>query len=314
MTKCVVLGGAGFLGSHICEALLRAGHHVRVFEKEGGDKGNVHEFLGKVEWMEGDFTKPDHLAEVVNRMEAVIHCIGTTLPKTSNENPVYDISTNLISTLHLLNAAVEAQVKKIIFLSSGGTVYGIPQKTLISEEHPTEPLCSYGIQKLAIEKYLKIYHDLHGLDYSVMRLSNPYGERQRPMSTQGVIPVFLYKAIREEPIEVWGDGSVVRDYLYVSDVATGVLSTLDYHGRYKIFNIGSGQGFSLLTILEKIEKITGRSVNVVFKPSRPFDVPVNILNVTRAKKELLWSPKIEMEEGLQRTLNFLLHAPDRESY
>src|SRR3972149_10968356 len=240
--KYLVLGGGGFIGSHVCDSLVKAGHQVRIFEKEHVSKNNIEHLISSIEWVEGDFTNETHLKEIVKGVDIIIHSIGTTHPRTSNENPVYDISSNLISTLHLLDAAKDEGVKKVIFFSSGGTVYGIPKTIPIPEDHPTEPLCSYGIQKLAIEKYLRLYHYLYGLDYAIMRIYNPYGERQRPHALQGAVAVFMNKALIGEGIEIWGDGSVTRDYLHISDVARAVSILSDYHGEYKLFNIGGGHG------------------------------------------------------------------------
>lgn len=307
--KCLVLGGGGFLGSHVSDALLEAGYSVRIFEKERVSKESVRHLLADVEWVEGDFANESHLREVVKGVDVIIHSVCTTLPKTSNENTVYDISTNLVPTLHLLDAAKKEGVGKVIFFSSGGTIYGIPQRIPIPEDHPNDPVVSYGIQKLAIEKYLNLYHHLYGLDYGVMRISNPYGERQRPIATQGAVAVFLHKALNKEEIEIWGDGSVKRDYLHVSDVARAVLKLLSHKGEHRLFNIGSGKGLSLLELIESIEKVTGASVKVRFTPARPFDVPVNVLDITRAARELSWSPEVELQEGLRRTMAYHLSGP-----
>lgn len=307
--RCLVLGGGGFLGSHVSEALLGAGHSVRVFEKELVNKESVAHLLPKVEWTEGDFTNEAHVKEAVAGVDCVIHSLCTTLPKSSNDNPVYDISSNLVSTLHLLEASRDAGVKKVIFFSSGGTVYGIPRYTPIPEGHPNDPVCSYGIQKLAIEKYLMLFRHLYGLGYGIMRISNPFGERQRPHASQGAAVVFLNKALKGETIEIWGDGSVTRDYLYVKDVAGAVLKLLDYDGDQRIFNIGSGKGMSLLQLIEAIEKVTGRKAKVRFTPSRPFDVPVNVLDIRLAEKELGWRPEAGFEEGLRRTMDYLSAHP-----
>jgi len=303
--RCLVLGGGGFLGSHACDALLAHGCYVRAFEKQYVGKENIQHALSDIEWIEGDFTNEAHVREIVQGMDLVVHAIGTTLPKNSNENPAYDISSNVISTLHLLEAAKEAGVKKIIFFSSGGTVYGIPQKIPIPEDHPTDPISSYGIQKLAIEKYLSLYHRLHGLDYAIMRMSNPYGERQRPVASQGAVAVFLYKALKSEPIEIWGDGSVTRDYLHVSDVAAVIPLLLRYEGSYKLFNIGSGRGLSLLDLIKTLDRVIGSPLEVRFTPARPFDVPVNVLDNALARRELSWAPKIDIEEGIRRTMRYL---------
>ncbi len=179
--KCLILGGAGFLGSHIADHLLAAGHSVRLFDRFEAVKTNIQHLLPRIELVQGDFGNHAIVSEITRDMDIVYHLVSTTLPKTSNDDMVFDISTNLLPTLHLLEACRQNGVKKVIFISSGGTIYGVPQQIPIPELHPTNPLCSYGIQKLAIEKYLHLFHDLHRLDYAVMRVANPYGERQRPM-------------------------------------------------------------------------------------------------------------------------------------
>ena len=232
--------------------------------------------------------------------------ISTTLPKSSNIDPVFDIETNLIGTVKLLKEAAKNKLKKVVFLSSGGTVYGAPIKLPIDETHPTNPLCSNGIIKLAIEKYLDLYYQLHGLDYAVLRLSNPYGERQRTHASQGVVAVFLGKVLRNESIDIWGDGTVIRDYIYISDVISAMIATMEYQGAEHVFNIGSGQGASLNDVISGIERVTSRKANVKYLTGRDFDVPVSVLAVDRAKKELQWSPQVPFITGVERMANFLI--------
>lgn len=306
--RCLVLGGGGFLGSHLCDRLVDEGYQVRIFEKENVSKENIYHLLDRVEWMEGDFSNPKHLQDTLDGIEVVFHLVSTTLPKSSNENPVYDISTNLVPTIHLLESSRKFGVKKIIFFSSGGTVYGIPRATPIKEEHPANPICSYGIHKLAIEKYLQLYYHLYGLDYTVLRISNPYGERQRPTGSQGAVAVFINKALKMEPIEIWGDGSVVRDYLHVSDVSRAAIDTISYRGQYKIFNIGSGIGISLIDVVKAIKETYGHAIDVCFKPVRSLDVPVNILDISLALRELSWAPKVGFSRGIQRTIDYYLSS------
>lgn len=305
--KCLVLGGAGFLGSHLCDGLLEEGYQVRIFEKEHVNKDNVSRFMDRIEWVEGDFINPNHIQEAVNGVDVVFHLISTTLPKSSNENTVFDISTNLIPTLHLLETSCKMKVKKIIFFSSGGTVYGIPCNIPITEDHPTNPICSYGIHKLTIEKYLQLYQHLYGLNYSIMRISNPYGERQRPNLSQGVVAVFIHKILKKDPIEIWGDGSVIRDYIHVSDVVRAAICLINYSGKYNLFNIGSGVGISLLDVIKYIEDIVEFSADISFMPARSLDVSINILDNRRALSELSWVPGVGFKEGLERTIQHYLN-------
>ncbi|MGH8675211.1 MAG: NAD-dependent epimerase/dehydratase family protein, partial [Burkholderiales bacterium] len=174
MISCLVLGGAGFIGSHLAEGLARAGHRVRIFDRPHLDS---LAFLGRgdCEIVTGDFLNPQDLARSLRGTEIVFHLISTTLPQTSNDNPAYDVETNVLGTLRMLRLCREHGVRKVVFVSSGGTVYGVPQTVPVSESHPTHPTCAYGIHKLAIEKYLRLEHLLHALDYCVLRPANLYG-------------------------------------------------------------------------------------------------------------------------------------------
>jgi UDP-glucose 4-epimerase len=304
--KCLLLGGGGFLGSHLCEELLREGHAIRVFERPLPLNEQAFNAGPSVDWREGDFTNTAEVEKAVAGCEVVYHLVSTTLPKSSNENPVYDIETNLLGTLNLLEIVRRQRVRKVVFVSSGGTVYGIPREIPIKESHPTDPLCSYAIGKLAIEKYLHLYHALYGLDYCVLRLGNPFGERQRVMGSQGAIAVFLHKAANKQPIEIWGDGSVVRDYIYVKDAVRALALAKSNSGGQRIFNIGAGEGRSLNDVLDSLEKLAGRKIVRNYIAARAFDVPVNILDISLARKCLHWEPQVSFEEGLRRTWEWVV--------
>jgi len=194
----------------------------------------------------------------------------------------------------------KANVKKIIFPSSGGTVYGYPEPSSINEEHKTNPICSYGICKLMIEKYLYMFNNLYGLDYQILRISNPYGPYHNALS-QGVINVFLSKIIKGETIEIWGDGSICRDYIYIDDVIDILEMMANKDIDAKILNIGSGEGTSLNNLIKIMKSITGANFNVEYKEGRKVDVPVNILDISKACKLLDWKPKISLEEGIEIT-------------
>ncbi|GIU81118.1 MAG: NAD-dependent epimerase/dehydratase family protein [Acidobacteria bacterium] len=312
MGRVLVLGGKGFVGSHLIDALLNSRASVRCFDRPDPAKtAEILKWSGLTrdfELCEGDFLNEGDLKNALNGCDVCFHLISTTIPSSSNADPVFDIQTNLAGTVRFLELAVETGVKKIIFMSSGGTVYGIPKIIPINEEHPTEPICSYGITKLAIEKYLNLFHHLYGLDYRVLRVSNLYGERQRIRSSQGAVAVFLGKAIRNETIEIWGNGSVVRDYIYIGDVIDALMKVMNYEGETRIFNIGSGEGKSLNDVISAIEALLGRKVSKKFLAPRKFDVPVNILSIELAKRELGWEPKVGFEEGLRRFANWMLES------
>ncbi len=297
----VILGGAGFIGTHLASALLQLGHVVRIFDRASTHVPSLIAHHPRLDHVEGDILNLDEVESALDDMEFVYHLVSTTLPKSSNDNPEYDIETNLVVSVRLLEAARRRDIRRIVFLSSGGTVYGVPDHVPIPESHPCNPISSYGIVKLAIEKYLHLYRVLHGLDSCTVRLSNPFGEYQRIQSAQGAVGVFLHRAIRKQSIEIWGDGSVTRDYVYVGDVAEALVKMIDYQGRQKIFNIGSGAGMNLNEIIEQIEKVLGESVSRVYKPARRFDVPTNVLDISLAQSELDWSPRTTFPEGLART-------------
>lgn len=302
--KCLILGGNGFLGRNLCLWLLKEGFEVRVFDRPiaNKDKPDLD-----VEWFEGDFLNSQDLESAMTGCDVVFHLITMSLPQSSNDNPIYDVQSNLVGTIEMLNLAVKLGIKKVIFPSSGGTVYGVPEKTPIPETHPTNPLCSYGITKLAIEKYLHLFHELYGIDYCVLRIANPFGEGQRMDALQGAIGVFIGKAIQGKPIEIWGDGSIVRDYIHVGDVSSAFVKAVSYNGATKVFNIGSGMGRSINQILDEIEKGLETSVNRIYQKARKVDVPISVLDRTLAHLELSWEPKVQFDEGINKTLNHYLH-------
>lgn len=311
--QCLVLGGAGFIGSHVVDALLEHGHDVRIFDRQNISTRNIVQALPRVKLVGGDFLNEDDLRSAIEGIDTVVHLVGTTLPKSSNDNVVYDIETNVIGTVTLLDLAKQAGVRKIVFASSGGTVYGLPQALPIPETHPTEPICSYGITKLIIEKYLHLYYYLYGLEYTVLRIANPYGERQNPASGQGAVTTFLWKTLRSETISIWGDGTVARDYLYIGDLVSVFMTAIEGKTPSRLYNIGSGVPHTLIELLEIVEAITGQTPVVQYTSSRKLDVPVNFLDIARARKELLWKPQVSMEEGMARTWAWLQHHDaDRE--
>ena len=298
--RCLVLGGRGFIGSHLVEALLRRGYLVRCFGRPNTHpRANPHLDNERFELHEGDLVSEAEVASALEGCDACFHLVSSTLPKSSNADPVFDIESNVVSTVRLLARACQSGLKKIIFVSSGGTVYGVPEQVPILETHAANPVCSYGITKLSIEKYLHLFFVIHGLDYTVLRLANPFGEGQRLHASQGAVAVFLAKILRGEPVEIWGDGSVVRDYIYIRDVVDALLIALERKTVERVFNIGSGRGRSLNELIDSIESVTGCEADRRYLPGRQFDVPANVLSISRAKELLGWSPKISFESGLQ---------------
>jgi UDP-glucose 4-epimerase len=305
VTSCLVLGGAGFIGSHLSQRLLELGHRVRVFDRPGAGGLALFRPAASLDVVTGDFLEARDLERALEGIETVFHLVSTTLPKSSNERPEYDLESNVLGTLRLLEICRRRAARKIVFVSSGGTVYGIPQSLPIAETHPTEPICAYGIHKLAIEKYLHLNHFLHGLDYCALRPANLYGERQRADAAQGAVAVFLGRALAGGPIEIWGDGSATRDYLYVGDAVEALVRAIDHAGAPRVFNLGTGVGTSLNDLVRQIEILVGHSVQVQRAPARSLDVPANVLDCALAERALGWRARTPLAEGLRRTLAWL---------
>jgi UDP-glucose 4-epimerase len=307
--KCLVLGGKGFIGSHLVDGLVAAGHQVRVLDRPGVAPLSDADIVRRVEWHDGNSTADADIEKALSDCDICYHLVSTTLPKSSNADPIYDVESNVIGALRLLNHAVRLGVKKVVFVSSGGTIYGVPQYVPVPETHPTDPISSYGIGKLAIEKYLHLFHDLHKLDYTVLRVSNPYGERQRTRASQGAIAIFLGKILRGETVDIWGDGSTVRDYVYIGDVIESLLKAATHTGQQRVFNIGAGLGLTLNEVLDAIETATGRKSIRNYAPARGFDVPRSVLAIERAKEFLNWQPRTSFADGLARTVTWLRSKP-----
>ncbi|CAH2913889.1 MAG: UDP-glucose 4-epimerase (EC [uncultured Paraburkholderia sp.] len=303
--RITVFGGGGFIGSTIVDRLLRDNHEICVFERPRVDPYREFNKSEKVCWMTGDLTSVHDVTKAIDGSDVVVHLVSTTLPKSSNDDPIYDVQSNLVATLQLLNAMVAKNVRKMVFISSGGTVYGDPVYLPIDEKHPTNPKVSYGITKLAIEKYLLLYQYQYGIKANILRVANPYGERQRVETAQGAIGVFLDKALRQQAFEIWGDGTVTRDYLYIGDVAEAFARAVQYDGGESVFNISSGYGTSLNEIIVKIEAILGHSVERTYRSRRAFDVPASVLDNSLAKRELGWEPKVTLDAGIRITAAWL---------
>jgi len=234
--------------------------------------------------------------------EVIFHLASSTHPCTSNSDAVFDPQSNLIGSVRMLKRASVSGVQRVIFISSGGTVYGVPRQIPIPETHPTDPICSYGIHKLAIEKYLYLFRTLGELDSIVLRVSNLYGEHQNLDKPLGAVSHFAYRAATGKTVEIWGDGTIRRDYIHVDDVVNAFRKAITYRGPERVFNIGTGRSVSLNQLLELIGQRVDRRLQVTYAPARGFDVLDNALEITRAARELGWTPSIRLEAGLDRVL------------
>jgi UDP-glucose 4-epimerase len=300
--KILVIGGCGFIGSHVVDVLLQQGHSIRIFD-QSAEKFRLA--LPGVEYLQGDFSNRDAMVSAVSGMDAVYHLVSTTFPSTASQDPKRDVRENLIGTLQLVEVMLEEGVTRLLFLSSGGTVYGIPESTPISESHPLRPISSYGITKTAIEHNLEMFRRTKSLSPIIIRASNPFGPRQGHTGVQGVIATFFNRIANDEYIEVWGDGAVVRDYIDVRDLAQFcvVAGTSEKEG---VYNAGSNNGTSLIELLTMMEQVTGREVAKKFKPGRPTDVPVSVLDCTAAERDFGWKASRNLYDSLETTWKWVL--------
>jgi UDP-glucose 4-epimerase len=300
--RALVLGGNGFIGSHLVDALLAEDHRVRVFDRQ---PDRFREELSGVDYRFGSLGDVGDVADALAEIDVVFHLVSTNLPSTSNLDPVADIEGNLVSAVRLLEQMRKHDVRRIVFLSSGGTVYGNPEALPVKEGHPLRPICSYGVIKVAIENYLFMYQALYGIEPVVLRPSNPVGPRQGHFGVQGVVPTFLRRLLDGDPIEVWGDGSVVRDYLDITDLASLCLQA-GASDAIGVFNAGSGIGTSISDVLSIMESVTGRQADVRYQPARPFDVQGIVLDIELARQTFGWSPRVSLDESVRRVWEWQL--------
>jgi UDP-glucose 4-epimerase len=298
--SCIVLGGGGFLGLNLCRRLFAAGHRVRAF----GRRCLFPEALNGIEWYQGDFCDPTALAAAVETYEIIFHLVHTTTPYSANLDMAMDLQQNVAASLALFDVIRVLEARRIVFISTGGTVYGSPEQIPTPETAPTDPITAYGISKLAIEKYLALYERLYGLQYRILRVANPFGPFQVPIKNQGIIAMLISRALNDEIIDIWGDGSAARDYIFVDDVMDALEAAMLDQSDARIFNIGSGQGRSLLEIIDAVERLMSIKLKIAWKPGRSVDVPKSILAIDRARDILKWAPRTPFDEGLEKTLNW----------
>lgn len=295
--RCLVMGGSGFIGTNLCLAL---NGRVRTLKAFSSSPVNIK----GVEWLQGDFLNSSDIIRAVEGVDVVFHLISTSTPASSNADPLLDAQQNILQTLTLLEACRAKQVKRVIFISSGGTVYGDAKVLPTPESHPEQPICAYGVSKLAIEKYLYLYERLHGITAITLRVSNPYGPFQYAQKKQGAIGAFISKFLAGQPIEIWGDGSIVRDYVYVNDVIDALIKASLYKGSFRTFNIGSGIGVSLKRVVSIMSGQVNEELDIVYKGSRALDVSKSVLDCTLAQKELCWTASHDLESGIGKTLSW----------
>lgn len=304
--KILVTGGAGFIGSHVVDLLIGAGHDVAVVDDlSTGRRSNLNP---KARFYQVDIRSPE-MREVFEkeRPEVVDHHAAQMDVRKSVEDPLFDADVNISGSIKLAQLAMEFGTRKFIHISSGGAVYGEPVYLPCDEDHPVRPLCPYGASKYTFEMYLFMFKELYNLDYSVIRYPNVYGPRQDPNGEAGVVAIFIGQMLAGKPVTINGSGEQVRDFVYVGDCAKANLATLE-KGSGRVYNLGYGIGTTVNQIFEGLKAITAYPYEAHHGPAKAGETFRIYLDASRAKAELDWEPTVDLQEGLRRTVEYFKQA------
>jgi len=303
-TRTLVIGGGGYIGFHLVGILAATGRKVTILGRSSISK---EQFPVNAEYLQGDFGDIGLIRSLLCTHDEVIHLAYATLPNTSFNNPLGDLLQNLPSTVLLFSEIATSQAR-LIFVSSGGTIYGEAKNIPISEDHPTNPISPYGLTKLTLEKYAQLYAVTHGLKVIIVRPSNAYGPGQRPHQGQGFIATAMASILKRKAVKIFGEIGTVRDYIYVSDIANGIVRALEAGHLSEIYNIGSGIGLSNLEVLAAMSPIMKEvecEIHIEHLPERIFDVQKNILNARKLHQHTGWKPMIDLNDGLALTRDWI---------
>lgn len=293
------MGGNGFLGSHLVDQLVAEGHQVTAFDRFG--RTPIAFDAEGVSIVPGDFLRVSDVADVVRGHDIVFHFVSMTDPASAERDPLMDVRTNLVAGIELFRACADAGVVRVVFASTGGAIYGDQDLDVFDETAPTRPISPYAIGKLALEGYLRYFSRMAGLRSVVVRISNPYGPRQDPSKRQGVIPIFLNALAHNQPLTVYGDGTMIRDYIYVQDAVAMVVAVGTGQPRHDIYNIGSGVGISVNELVGTIASVTEQAPVVDRRPQPPSFVDHVVLDISRFDWEFGSSPAMSLQDGVLQT-------------
>lgn len=297
----LVIGGNGFIGSHLVDHLLKKGHHVRVFDSA---YERFRQPLKNVDYRISSIENIPDLYEALLGIDVVFHLASASVPSTSNIDTVSDVQKNLVPTLNLLDLLVKLGIQRIVYFSSGGAVYGNTEEEFVTEDHPLNPISSYGIVKLTNEMYLSLYQRIYGIKPLVVRPANPYGSRQGHYMAHGVISTFLRRILKNEELVVYGDGSAVKDFIYIEDLID-ICYKLFEHEETGVFNIGSGSGVSINEIVQKIKLITGTESLIKYNTKQIYDVDRFVLSLVKLNKLIGGYQYTNLETGISKTWSWI---------
>lgn len=316
MAKVVIFGGNGFIGRHLVKGLSEnKADEIYVFDRFSDSdtkEKTIFDNIDNVHPVHGDFFNRNEVNEVLKDTVYVFHLISTTNPVTSYKDPLVDIDTNVRGSIELFQACAENKVKRIVFLSSGGTVYGEIDSEKISELAIPRPFSPYGIGKLTIEHYLNYFFRSYGTEYTVYRVANPYGPGQNIEGKQGVIPIFINQFLKNGSVKIYGDGSMTRDYIYIDDVIQMILRSFRSSDANGVYNLGSGKGASINEIVHAIESCAGYSIRKEFSEAPINYVRSSVLDTTLFIEQFGFEPLLPLEEGIKKTWNYVVNITRKE--
>ena len=303
--RVLLIGGNGFIGSHIVDELLQENYNIRVLDC---NPERFRKPLPDVEYIYADYSDIGVIKRAVADCDSVFHLAHVGTPATSAGQADQEVLTSITAFVRMLEWLKGGMVDRFIFFSSGGAVYGRPDKIPVPEDFKGWPVSPYGVAKLSMEHYLHMFALLNNLQYQIIRPSNPYGPRQNYMGLQGVIPIFMYRMLTNTPIEVWGDGSSRKDYIYVRDLARAAAALLESSRVNETFNIGTGTGVSLNELIRLIAAACGKEGEVSYLPQQSQDVLEIILSCEKMKSIGGWSAEVPIERGLSLTYDWMKAA------
>ena len=302
-----ILGAAGFIGTNLLIGLAKnSENNITAVDKSETYFSHLKNLnLTNVIFKESSLDVDSDYDSLISGADIVYHLISTTVPTTSNQHITQELQSNVILSSNLFEAYNRKKVKKVVFISSGGTVYGKEHNCPLNEDSPTNPITAYGIQKITIEKLLYLYKYMYNLDYRIIRLANPYGPYQRPNGILGAVTTFVYKALAGEAIDVYGDGSVIRDFIFIDDAIRAIQKIVNGDEMFKTYNLGCGYGTSIKQVLDCVRKTLGIDLVINYKESRKVDVPVNYLDIHRYETAFGALNPTSLEEGIKKTASFM---------
>jgi UDP-glucose 4-epimerase len=297
-----IYGANGFIGRHLVKRLARAGLPMRAVSRRL-DEAFVRDFEPQVDFVAADLNDPLSMAASLQDVDTVVQLISTSSPGLRNDHMVADIQENVVPHVRFLRECLQAGVRRFVFISSGGTVYGPGAATPTPESAPTQPICSHGLTKLFIEKYIEMHSHVDGLEYVILRLANPFGPGQEFRKGQGLIPSILDRHRRGLPVRIFGGGAARRDYIYIDDVVEAIHAAVRLEGSPRlVLNIASGETHTVLEVIETIEAVSGIAFAREYVDSRKTDVDVSSLDIRQAREHLDWQSQVPFRDGIARTL------------